>query len=216
MAILAGEVIAHLIDETSWTKRAKALERMATRFAEGSLKSSERQAASDAFRVAVFDGEPLVRRVLAESVKTCTDLPRDVLLALARDVAAVASPILEHSPLLTEDDLLSLALRGSMAQRHAIAGRRVISARVAEALCRPGERPVLNRLLANEGAALAETALHWLLDHFGDTPALVEAVGRRRLLPVSVGARLFGTLPSRRELAERPAARLASDRAARA
>jgi uncharacterized protein (DUF2336 family) len=216
MAASTREVIAQLIEEGSWTERAKALERLATRFAEGVLNDAEWQAAADAFRVALYDGEPLVRRVLAESVKFAADLPRDVLLSLAHDTAAVAAPVLEHSRMLAEDDLLPIVSRGSMAHRFAVAGRGLISGRVAEALCLPGERVVLPRLLANEGAALTEATLHWLLDHFPELPWVAEAIGRRRLLPVSVGSRLFGSIPLRREPIERPALRLVSDRSARA
>src|SRR5579863_2189879 len=124
------EMIAQLLDEVSWTARAKTIERIGTRFAESTLDGDAWHAATDAFRVTLFDGEPLVRRVLAESVKSAPDLPRDILLALARDTGSVAAPILEHSPLLTEDDILPMVLRGSMAHRQAVAGRRVLSPRV--------------------------------------------------------------------------------------
>jgi uncharacterized protein (DUF2336 family) len=192
MAAPTREVIAQLIDEGSWTARAKSLERLATRFAEGGLDEAEWHAAVDAFRIALYDAEPLVRRVLAESVKLAPDLPRDILLALARDTAQVATPILEHSRLLSEDDLLPIVQRGSPAHRYAIAGRRSISSRVATALCRGGQRAVILRLLANDGAAMPESLLHALLDKFPDQPAVLEAIARRRLLPVSVGSRIFG------------------------
>jgi len=211
MAVLTREVIAQLIEEGSWTERAKSLERLATRFAEGGLAEAEWHAATDAFRVVLYDAEPLVRLVLAETIKAAPDLPRDILLALARDTAMVATPMLEHSRVLTEDDLLPIVQRHSPAHRFAIAGRRLVSGRIAAALCRNGERAVILRLLANEGAAISEQTLHALLDRFPDQPALIEAIARRRLLPVSVGSRIFGP-PPRREEGEKPALRLVCDR----
>lgn len=210
MVTLTREVIAQLIEEASWTERAKSVERLAARFTEGGLDESEWHAATDAFRVVLYDAEPLVRLVLAETVKLAPDLPRDILLALARDAATVATPILEHSRLLSEDDLLPIVQRHSPAHRFAIAGRRLISNRIAAALCRNGERAVVLRLLANEGAALAEQTLHSLLDRFPDQPPLIDAITRRRLLPVSVGSRLFGT--QKRAEDERPPLRLVWDR----
>ncbi|HEX9490411.1 MAG TPA: DUF2336 domain-containing protein [Stellaceae bacterium] len=192
MATWTREIIADLIEQASWTARAKSLERIGTRFAEGALEEVEWHAVTDAFRIALYDAEPLVRRVLAESVKTASDLPRDVLLALAHDIAAVAAPVLEHSRLLSEDDLLPMVLNGSTANRFAIAGRRLISGRIADALAKFGERTVIQRLIANDGAAINEATLHRLLDQFPDQPAIAEAIGRRRLLPVSVGGRLCG------------------------
>jgi uncharacterized protein (DUF2336 family) len=205
MTTLTREVIAELIEEASWTARAKSVERLATRFAEGELSTAERQTAAEAFRVVLYDGEPLVRLVLAESIKFAADVPRDLLLALARDTATVATPVLVHSRLLGDDDLLAIAQRFSPAHRFAIAGRRNISGPVAAALCRAGERAVILRLLDNDGAAVTEQTLHTLLDRFPDQPALAEAMARRRLLPVSVGSRLFGG-------PDKPAMRLVWDR----
>jgi uncharacterized protein (DUF2336 family) len=211
MTMVTREMIAQLLEETSWTERAKSLERVATRFAMGGLAESDWRATTDAFRIALYDCEPLVRLVLAESVKFAPDLPRDILLALARDTAMVATPILEHQRLLGEDDLLPIALRHSPAHRFAIAGRRSISGRIAAALCRNGERAVILRLLANDGAVISEQSLHALIDRFPDRPELIEAIARRRLLPVSVAGRLRSPPPRRAEGAQTEQ-RLISDR----
>lgn len=197
MASVTRDVIVQLIEEGSWTERAKSVERLGTRFTEGDLNEQERQAVGDAFRVALFDAEPLVRRVLAESVKFANDLPRDVVLALARDAAAVAAPMLEYSRLLNEDDLLPIAQHGSPSHRLAIAGRRLLSGRLAAALCRSGERATILRLVANEGAAITEVSLHWLIDSFPDDAAITDTIARRRLLPVSVAGRLAALAPKR-------------------
>ena len=210
MASIMRDVIVQLVEEASWTERAKSVERLGARFAAGGLDAAEWHVLADAFRVALYDAEPLVRLVLAETVKLASDLPRDILLALARDQATVAAPVLEQSRLLGEDDLLSIVERYSPAHRFAIAGRRSLSDAVAAALCRAGESAVILRLLANEGAAISEQTLHALLDRFPGEPSLVEAIARRKLLPVSIGCRLFGV--SRREDAPKPALRLVADR----
>jgi uncharacterized protein (DUF2336 family) len=202
MAIGSRALIAQFIEEQSWTARAKALERLATRFVDGGLDAGEWHAVTDAFRIALYDAEPLVRRVLAESVKSSPALPRDILLALARDIAAVAAPILQHSELLTEDDLLPIVVRGTPAHRHAIARRRLSAGRVSEALLSFGERSVILQLLGNDGAAISEAALHRVIDQHQETPAIIDAIARRRLVPVSVGARIFG--PVRRSSGEAP------------
>lgn len=203
MATGSRELITQLIEEGSWTARAKSLERLATRFVEERLEEGEWNAVADAFRIALYDAEPLVRRVLAESVKSSPALPRDILLALARDIASVASPVLEHSRLLNEDDLLPIVARGTTAHRLAIASRKLISTRVVDALLSFGERSVILRLLANDGAAISETALHRLIDEYPETPAIADGIARRRLLPVSIGARLYGTPAARSEASRR-------------
>lgn len=192
MTNLAREAIGRLIEEASWTERAKSLERLAARYAEGGLDAAEWREANDVFRVVLYDAEPLVRRVLAETVKFVPDLPRDILLALARDLATVATPILEQSRLLGDEDLLPIVERHSAGHRLAIAGRRALSPRVAAALCRHGDRAAILRLLSNDGAAIGEGALHALLDRFAEDRAVTDAIARRRLLPRSVALRLSG------------------------
>jgi uncharacterized protein (DUF2336 family) len=192
MTNLARETIGRLIEEASWTERAKSLERLAARYAEGGLDAAEWREANDVFRIVLYDAEPLVRRVLAETVKFVPDLPRDILLALARDQATVATPILEQSRLLADDDLLAIVERHSAGHRLAIAGRRALSPRVAAALCRQGDRAAILRLLDNDGAAIGEGAIHGLLDRFTEDRAVTDAIARRRLLPRSVALRLSG------------------------
>ncbi len=209
--MVTREMIAQLLEETSWTERAKSLDRVAARFAAGGLDENEWRATVDAFRIVLYDAEPLVRLVLAETVKFASDLPRDILLALARDTAMVATPILEHHHLLGEEDLLPIVTRHSPAHRFAIAGRRSVSGRIAAALCRNGERAVILRLLANDGAAITEQSLHALIDRFPDRSELLEAIARRRLLPVSVGSRLRNP-PSRPAEGAQPELCIVSDR----
>jgi uncharacterized protein (DUF2336 family) len=210
MAMVTRDVIAALVEEASWTERAKWLDRLAQRFARGGLAEAEWHTVTDAFRIALYDGEPLVRRVLAENVKTAPDLPRDILLALARDVATVAAPVLEQSRLLADDDLLPIVLGHTPAHRAAIAGRRRLSIRLVAALCRRGERAAILRLLGNEDVALDEATLHALLDRFPEDALVAEAIARRRLVPVSVGSRLVA--PQRREDGAKSSPRLVWDR----
>jgi uncharacterized protein (DUF2336 family) len=186
---LTCKVTTEVFEKASWTERAKLLERLTARFADDALDHAEWRAAIEIFRVVVYDGEPLVRLVLAESLKTSREVPCDLLLALARDIALVATPILEHSQLLTDDDLLPIIQRWTTAHRFAIAGRGAISGRVAAALCRAGERAVILRLLANQGATLMQETLNAVLARFPDDAALDTAIGRRRLPPANIGGR---------------------------
>jgi uncharacterized protein (DUF2336 family) len=166
------------------------IEQVAEGYADGLFTSAQRRAAEDLFRTAVYDGEPLVRGVLADSLKRLSRVPRDIVLTLARDEAQVARPILSHSPLLTDDDLAEIARTGSRSHRLAIAERDALSPAVAEALYESHDSIVVRRVLANDGAALAEGMLHAVLDTLGEAPGIVEAMARRRLLPVTILERL--------------------------
>ena len=131
MVTLTPEYALQFAQEQSWTARAKIIERVASSFSQGGYAPAERLAALDLIRIALYDAEPLVRRVLAESLKHANDLPRDVVRRLAQDIPEVSAPFLAASPLLGDDDLLALARGGATVQRAAIACRQRLSPRVA-------------------------------------------------------------------------------------
>ncbi|HUH86099.1 MAG TPA: DUF2336 domain-containing protein, partial [Stellaceae bacterium] len=77
-----------------------------------------------------------VRQVIAETLKDVADAPPDLIRRLAHDAEiAVAAPVLECSPLLTDDDLLELIgdrpISGALG---AIARRPSVAAPVADAI----------------------------------------------------------------------------------
>jgi uncharacterized protein (DUF2336 family) len=179
-----------VMDHPSWVRRAMLIEQAATRYRVGEFSPQQQHAAEDAFRVVLYDGEPLVRCVLADSLKRLTDIPRDIIGKLAQDEAQVARPVLQHSPVLSDDELVRIVQNFGRSHRLAIAERGCVSPRVADALCATRDPVVLRRLLANDGASLPEEMLHAVLTTFGTMPGVVETIARRRLLPVSVMERL--------------------------
>jgi len=178
------------MDDPSWVRRAMLVEQVAVRYRTGEFTPAQRGAAEDAFRVALYDGEPLVRCVLADSLKRLTDIPRDIIRKLALDEAQVARPVLQHSPSLSDEDLIRAAREGGRSHCLAIAERGSVSPRVAEALYGLRDPIILRRLLANDGAALPEGMLHAILTAFGTISGIVETMAQRRLLPLSVMDRL--------------------------
>lgn len=134
MVALTRDVVIQFAEEQAWIGRAKVAERVATRYVEGGFSPAEQRVALDLLRLALYDAEPLVRRVLAESVKHARFLPRDIVLTLAQDLPEVSAPFLAASPLLGEDELLSLAKRGGALQRAAIARRSFLSERLANVI----------------------------------------------------------------------------------
>jgi uncharacterized protein (DUF2336 family) len=179
------------LDETSWTARAKCAERLSALYCQGMLDAAE-----ETFRLLSYDGEILVRRVLAECLKRASCLPRDIALALATDKSDVSIPFIEDSPSLADHDLLTILRDHPGPHRLAIAGRESVSAEISDALCRCDDRAATIAVLANQQAAFALATLHFLLDRPPERPIL-EAIARRRLLPIAIGERLRGALEGR-------------------
>jgi uncharacterized protein (DUF2336 family) len=131
---LTRDMVLNFAQEQSWTARALIVERAATLFVDGALYEAGRETAIDLFRLALYDGEPLVRRVLADSLKHASQLPRDIVRALAQDIPEVSAPFLAASPLIADDDLFAIAQGGASVQRAAIARRLSLPTRVARVL----------------------------------------------------------------------------------
>jgi len=107
------------------------------------------------------DAAETVRAVLAEAIKTLDCVPHAVVMTLARDVsAAVAAPILEYSPLLSDADLIEVIACGQVQEAlRAIARRRPLGADVADRLVQSLDIPAVAALLVNPDARLRKETL---------------------------------------------------------
>jgi len=126
-----------------------------------------------------------IRATIAEAVKDLPDAPREIVLALAHDVSLrVAEPVIRLSPLLTEDDLLSLVAAPPVAETlTAVARRPEISEAVADALVATGDAVAIGALLANGRAAIRESTLDALVVQAAERTAWQEPLVRRPALP---------------------------------
>jgi uncharacterized protein (DUF2336 family) len=102
-----------------------------------------------------------VRATLAEHLKHTSKAPATVIRRLAEDIeAAVAAPVLECSPMLSDHDLLEI-IRISRADGavSAIARRNGVSAPVADSIVAGEDRAAVAALLANDSAQIREETL---------------------------------------------------------
>ena len=190
---LPPEAFLTSLDEANWTARAKCAERVAALYCQGRLDAVERELAEETFRLLCYDGEIVVRRLLAECLKRVPSLPRDIALPLATDKSEIAVPFIEDSPSLADADLLVILRDYPGPHRTAIAARQRLSEPVSDALCRYGDTMTTTMVLDNHGATIAPATLHWLLDKRPERPVL-EAIRRRRQLPLIAGERLWRVL----------------------
>lgn len=107
-----------------------------------------------------------VRRILAGALKDVAHAPPSVIRMLAHDAElSVAQPVLEFSPVLSDDDLLSIIrsgpIQGALA---AISRRDGVGAGLSEAIVQSGDEEAIAALLGNESAQLREETLDIILD----------------------------------------------------
>jgi uncharacterized protein (DUF2336 family) len=181
-----------MLEAPNWVGRAKAADRLAELYCGGALDASELALAEQFFRAGRFDGEVLVRRVLAEGLKRAARLPRDTALAFAYDAAEVAAPLIEASPVLDDEDLLRLLRERSPAHRLAVARRFRVPDGVARPIVATGDERLITALIDNPGATIAEDLLWRLMRDRPVRPQILLAVARRRSrLPPRIMAALI-------------------------
>src|SRR5262245_14057267 len=113
------------------------------------------------------DQMPRVRAILAEEIAGLECVPKAVVLKLARDSEqAVYVPVLEYSPLLSDNDLLEIiATARAQNALAAMARRRGVSESVSEAIVASLDIPAVAALLANPNARVREDTLETIIDH---------------------------------------------------
>ena len=189
--------VARLLAEPSANTRAGLAGKLGTELDSPRLAAHELELAQDIVRILAKDVEAGVRSALAQSVRSARNLPRDVALRMAEDVEDVALPILGHSLVLTDDDLVAIVQRASGTYQTAIAARPAVSERLSDALVTHGAEEAVAALMGNAGARIAEPALARAIDRFPGSDTVKEAMVTRATLPPAVAERLIA-LVSRR------------------
>jgi uncharacterized protein (DUF2336 family) len=112
------------------------------------------------------DQLPRVRRALSEALKAVPNAPHDVVLTLATDTeATVATPVLEFSPVLTDEDLHAVIQASPLtAQLVAISRRINVGEEVSNAIVGSGNIDAITALLKNKSAQIREETLDAIID----------------------------------------------------
>jgi uncharacterized protein (DUF2336 family) len=133
------------------------------------------------------------RAEYAQKVAPKPALPREVAKRLASDPdIAVANVVLKLSPVLTDEDLASIALTHSQLHLAAIAERADLSENVTGVLVERGDPNVLRCVSSNEGAHFSDEAMVRLMARSKADPQVFQSlVQRARRLPPEQAARVL-------------------------
>lgn len=189
---LSPNDIAQLIHERSGFVRSEVAEKICRDYNANVLSLSEREIALDIFRLLARDAELRVRKTLSMALKDNLSVPHDIILQLAHDTVEVAAPVLQHSFVLSEQDLMDIiASSKELGHLLAIAKRETLSKPLSHNLIESREPKVIEQVVLNRGAALSETSLAVLLKEHGKNQSVLEALVMRGGLPYSFAERLF-------------------------
>ncbi len=138
------------------------------------------------------DQLPLVRKVLSEALRSLPNAPHEVVQRLAHDVEnGVAVPVLENSPVLTDDDLIAAVARAPASGATAAVARRPnLVARVSDAVVASGRKEAITDLLNNKSAQIREETLEELVDGARHVPQWQGPLVRRPVLPAPAARKM--------------------------
>lgn len=138
------------------------------------------------------DQLPRVRRALSEALKALPDAPHDIVLMLAMDTeSTVAAPVLEFSPVLTDEDLQAVIQASPMtAQLAAISRRLNVGEEVSHAIVGTGNVDAITALLKNTSAQIREETLDAIIDASPPQAAWHEPLVHRPALSARAALRI--------------------------
>jgi uncharacterized protein (DUF2336 family) len=184
----------------SWIKTAPAGERaeatraLARAWLISDLSEGDRAAAEGALLMLLDDPSPLVRRAMAEVFARSEEAPAAIVQALALDQPSVALPILEHSPLLIDADLVDIAATGNGETQCAIARRINLPPSVCAAIAEVGTAAAALELIENAYAELPPFSWDRIVERHGHLAAIRESMLVLEDLPAATRARLVAKL----------------------
>ncbi len=138
------------------------------------------------------DQLPMVRRILSETLKLLPTAPHDVILTLAHDKDTdVASPVLQFSPVLTDEDLLSVIASSPLsASLAAISKRYGVSHAVSDVVFHTGDSGAVTALLGNDSAQIREETLDAIINAAPGHVSWHEPLVHRREVDSSAALRI--------------------------
>src|ERR1700704_3327493 len=196
-------------------ERAEATRSLARAFLFSDMSGHDRAAAEGALLMLLDDHSPLVRQAMAEVFSRSAEAPAAIVQALSLDQASVALPVLEHSPLLIDADLVDIIATGNGEMQCAIARRMNLPAAVCAAIAEVGTPAAALELIENPYAELAPFSWDRIVERHGHLAAIRESMLVLEDLPAATRVALVAKLSD--TLAQFAVARnwLSADRAAR-
>jgi uncharacterized protein (DUF2336 family) len=196
-------------------ERAEATRALARAWLISDLSADDRAAAEGALLMLLDDTSPLVRQAMAEVFARSAEAPAAIVQALSLDQPSVALPVLEHSPLLIDADLVDIVATGNCETQCAIARRINLPASVGAAIAEVGTAAAALELVENAHAELAPFSWDRIVERHGHLSAIRESMLVLEDLPAATRAALVAKLSE--TLAQFVVARnwLSADRAGR-
>jgi len=184
--------VKKLFQEPSGAVRGVLASKLAKDYRTGAFSKAEADIAADIFRLLLKDVERNVRKTLADHLGDYGQVPHDIVIKLANDEPEIAEHVLEYSPVLTDEDLLSIInSTKEVIKLCAVARRENVSAAVSGALLETRNSSVLGDLFRNKSSQMSEKGLLSAWQDIAQDHSLLETLVHRGGLPLTVAEKLY-------------------------
>lgn len=182
---ITAEDVAHLREENSAELRADIGNKIAKQYAQQEFGQEEMEIAESTLRLLARDTEIIVRKALSEELKFATELPHDIAMKLATDIAEVSVPMLEFSVVLNEQDLIEIVRSAKDVLCHiAIARRSDVTPKLSHELIATEQKEVVQELLDNHKARIKIADMEQIFNSYQEDESVLEAMVLRGGLPL--------------------------------
>jgi len=189
--VLTQEDVDRLLSDPSPESRMSVLDHVSKHYNRHSFGEREREVAEQIFRLLMKDVVLAVRETLAIKIQDNSEIPRDVILQLANDSDTVSMPILMHSTVLSDADLIQIIeSNADLTKLLAITKRSHLSSHVSEALVETNHADIIGSLVKNQGAQIKEDLFEKIIHDFRNDKHVIDALAHRDRMPMTVVERL--------------------------
>lgn len=156
------------------------------------LNDKSKQMTLNALSRLANDQITAVRSALADAIKDIPGAPSDIILKIACDREIIVSgPVLEHSPVLTDNQLIDIITAPSAEGALSfISKRQGVNIPVSNAIISSGDTRAIGELLSNNSAYIQESILDQLVDQAEGVKLWHAPLVSRQTLPKTAAARL--------------------------
>lgn len=183
---LTKQDVANLAQNATTETKSVIAKKIGMAYAGNNISPKAVKLAEDIFRIMIRDTEIKVREALSESLKHCTDLPSDVVVAIIKDKDNVAVPFLQYYESLTNEDLIKLLSIPGLNRQKAIAKRPGLSEKVSHYIAEYCSDEVVGELVSNETADIGENTFDIIADKYSENDDIKKRLVYRSELPASV------------------------------
>lgn len=168
------------------------------------LSVNEKELIADVLMSLIQKMERHVKRAVSEKLATLSDVPLRMMLHLANDDIFVAAPVLEHSDVLDDQDLVYVVKSQSLDHARVIAKRSAIGDVLIDALVEANDVETSINLVKNYNVSLTDYAVDLISDLAVDEDELAGLFIKRSEVSHKIILRLYQSVGQavKKEIAE--------------